>query len=102
MVLCSRSMVKMKTQQNNAILQIADTRIFEFVARLPREYQNYLSIGQTVQFALLNQNEQNTNKQSINEQPNNQDATFAGQITQISPDNDELAVTVQIAKPEAQ
>lgn len=87
-----------KTQQNNAILQIADTRIFEFVARLPREYQNYLSIGQTVQFALLNQNEQNTNKQSINEQPNNQDATFAGQITQISPDNDELAVTVQIAK----
>lgn len=87
-----------KTQQNNAILQIADTRIFEFVARLPREYQNYLSIGQTVQFALLDQNKQNTNKQSINEQPNNQDATFAGQITQISPDNDELAVTVQIAK----
>lgn len=80
------------TQKDNAIIQITDTRTFEFVARLPREFAPYLRIGDSVQFTEDTQIPQTR----LDEITQHDKASFAGQIIEVVPNNDELAVTVQI------
>lgn len=77
--------------KDETLLSLYDHRVFELVSTLPRHYEKYLQIGQSVNFHLsaTQVNESNSTKQETQ--------GFSGQVARIIPaKNNQLSVTVQI------
>ncbi len=98
--------------KGDTLAHLSDNSEFYFISLLPKNYENYLTIGQTVNFTLnnptihLNKSSTDTAAQKPAVQKTNspkQDAqSFSGQVANISPSpnhrngTEQIAVTVQI------
>lgn len=98
--------------KGDTLAHLSDDSEFYFISLLPKNYENYLTIGQTVNFTLSNptirlnksSTETATSKQATQKQaiPNQDAQRFSGQVANISPSpnsrngTEQIAVTVQI------
>lgn len=84
----------MVVNQDNLQLSLDDNHAFEFVSFLPKTYEPYLAVGQTVNFAIQSTQVAQDRLQELTQA---QTQSFAGQVMQITPTDDQkLAVKVQI------
>lgn len=84
----------MAIQKDSLLLSLDDNRVFEFVSFLPKAYEAYLTVGQTVNFAIQSTQIAQDRLQELTQA---QTQSFAGQVIDITPTQDQkLAVKVHI------
>lgn len=77
-----------QVHKDSTLAVVVDESEYQFVSHLPQGYQKYLKIGQTVNFTLKDDSPLPQSSPASN--------TFAGQIADITPTDEDILVSVHI------